>query len=350
MGFKYKKVNERKILVESKFLISKKICFLKKYLQYLEYDNVHFIYLDETWIYQNGSQVRLWVHDVDKKANPSKIPTEGKRFTVLHAGHKGGFLEGCSYLLDSNIEHRDYHRTMNGQLFQTWVEQQLIPALDKINTKVVVIMDNAPYHSMVADKLPTLKSTKGQLQEWLTKKNIAYDESMTKKNIWNIIKPHLDAAKITRRYVIDEILAKKGHDVLRLPPYHCQYNPIEMVWGFCKMFYNKNIRSQPACKNRVSRLWQEALVNYTPEMWANSVQHCENLIKSDWNKMMGNFPIKDMPPIIVNLAESSDDSNSDISVVSLSNEKRQKYDLHLDQTPLDSDSDETTERIFIEVV
>jgi hypothetical protein len=170
MGFKYKKVNERKILVESKFLISKKICFLKKYLQYLEYDNVHFIYLDETWIYQNGSQVRLWVHDVDKKANPSKIPTEGKRFTVLHAGHKGGFLEGCSYLLDSNIEHRDYHRTMNGQLFQTWVEQQLIPALDKINTKVVVIMDNAPYHSMVADKLPTLKSTKGQLQEWLTKK------------------------------------------------------------------------------------------------------------------------------------------------------------------------------------
>ncbi|KAH0816647.1 hypothetical protein GEV33_006145 [Tenebrio molitor] len=87
---------------------------------------------------------------------------------------------------------------MNGQLFQTWVEQQLIPALDKINTKVVVIMDNAPYHSMVADKLPTLKSTKGQLQEWLTKKNIAYDESMTKKNIWNIIKPHLDAAKITR--------------------------------------------------------------------------------------------------------------------------------------------------------
>ncbi|KAH0815800.1 hypothetical protein GEV33_006991 [Tenebrio molitor] len=101
---------------------------------------------------------------------------------------------------------------MNGQLFQTWVEQ-LIPALDKINTKVVVIMDkrSVPLHG-VANK----------------KKNIAYDESMTKKNIWNIIKPHLDAAKITRRYVIDEILAKKGHDVLRLPPYHCQYNPIEM--------------------------------------------------------------------------------------------------------------------------
>jgi hypothetical protein len=66
--------------------------------------------------------------------------------------------------------------------------------------------------------------------------------------------------------------------------------------------------------------------------------------------MMGNLPIKDMPPIIINLTESSEDSDSDISVVSHSNEKRQKYDdLHSDQSPLDSESDETTERIFIEV-
>jgi hypothetical protein len=104
-------------------------------------------YLEETWMYQNGSQVRLWVHDDDKKANPSKIPTEGKRFTVLHASHKGSFLEGYSYLLDSNIEHRDYHRTMYGQLFQTWVEQQLIPVLNKTDRKVVVIIYRSiPFH------------------------------------------------------------------------------------------------------------------------------------------------------------------------------------------------------------
>jgi hypothetical protein len=135
---------------------------------------------------------------------------------------------------------------MYGQLFQTWVEQQLIPVLNKTDRKVVVIMDTAPYHSMVGDKLPTLKSTNGQLQEWLTKQNIEYDETMTKKNIWNIIKPHLDAAKITKKYVIDEILAKKGHDVLRLPPYHCQYNPIEMIWGLIKTL-DRNLLAKIGC-------------------------------------------------------------------------------------------------------
>jgi transposase len=29
----------------------------------------------------------------------------------------------------------------------------------------------------------------------------------------------------------DEFLRGKGHDVLRLPPYHCEFNPIEVVWA-----------------------------------------------------------------------------------------------------------------------
>ena len=65
---------------------------------------------------------------------------------------KKGFLVGCSYLLDSRIEDRDYHKTMN--------ENQLIPALDKIVGKIGVVMDNAPYHSMMVDKLPNSNSSK----------------------------------------------------------------------------------------------------------------------------------------------------------------------------------------------
>jgi hypothetical protein len=101
---------------------------------YLKVENINFIYLDLfiTWIYENGNQVRLWIRDGDLKVNQSKIPTEGKRFTVLHAGHKNGFLKGCDYFLDSKIEHRDYHRTMNGELFKSWVENQLIPALREL--------------------------------------------------------------------------------------------------------------------------------------------------------------------------------------------------------------------------
>lgn len=31
-----------------------------------------------------------------------------------------------------------------------------------------------------------------------------------------------------------------GHEVVRLPPYHCQYNPIELIWAQVKGKVAKN--------------------------------------------------------------------------------------------------------------
>ena len=115
-------------------------------------EEVVFVYLDETWIYQNGSTQRMWLNDSDLKANQKNNKTEGKQFTVLHACCKYGFLDGCSFLLNSKNQDLDYHKTMNGDIFKRWVENQLIPAMNKINKKCVVVMDNAPYHSVKSEK------------------------------------------------------------------------------------------------------------------------------------------------------------------------------------------------------
>jgi hypothetical protein len=68
-------------------------------MQYSEDESVVFIFLDETWIYQNGSRIRMWIHESNMKVNSKKIKNEGKRFTILHAGCNYGFLNGCSMLL-----------------------------------------------------------------------------------------------------------------------------------------------------------------------------------------------------------------------------------------------------------
>ncbi|EFA02787.1 hypothetical protein TcasGA2_TC008525 [Tribolium castaneum] len=308
MGYKYKLVNGRKILCEQKHVVASKIDFLRKFLQCQNSsENIMFVYLDETWIYQNGSYIRRWVHENDLKSNPSKIKNEGKRFTILHAGCQFGFLEGCDLLLDAANNNRDCHKTMNGKIFQRWVINQLIPALAKIQKKCVVVMDNAPYHSMQLNKLPSFSGNKTVMQEWLINHNIQFDKNFTKKQLWELIQPFRE--NLEKHHVIDKILNDQGHEVLRLPPYYCQYNTIELAWGFSKNYYNKHISEQPPSRHKVDNLWLESLSHCTPVMWQNFCRHCEDLIYADWTKHMGNLSYTNIPPFIISLGES--DSESD---------------------------------------
>jgi hypothetical protein len=122
------------------------------------------------WTNQGSSKIVVRYDNgfmTDLKENPSRIRAEGKRFTFLHAGCAAGFLEGCSFLLDNKIEHHDFHKNMSEELFKKWIEEQLAPALNQINDQVVVIMDNAAYHTMRADKSLNSNSRKGEMEEWL---------------------------------------------------------------------------------------------------------------------------------------------------------------------------------------
>jgi len=52
-----------------------------------------------------------------------------------------------------------------------------------------------------------------------------------------------------------------GHEVIRLPPYHCQYNPIELIWA--------QVKGEVATKNTtfkladVEKLMHEAIDSVT---------------------------------------------------------------------------------------
>ena len=52
-------------------------------------------------------------------------------------------------------------------------------------------------------------------------------------------------------------------------------------------------------------MWSTALENFTPDMWANSVRHCEELIREDWKKLMGNLPTENIPTNMLQLSAKS---------------------------------------------
>ena len=59
---------------------------------------------------------------------------------------------------------------------------------------------------------------------------------------------------------MDQLALENGHRVLRLPPYHSQFNAIEMVWSDSKRYYDAKIGSiNPVTSDAVVRLWTEAL-------------------------------------------------------------------------------------------
>ena len=140
------------------------------------------------------------------------VASEGKRFTVLHAGGRSRFLGGCELFLDSNIDTRDYHKTMNGELLKQWTEKQIIPSIKLLHSKVVVVLDYPPYHSVLVERPPSLSWTKSKSQFCLQDNKIPFESNFTKK-------------PSTKKFEIDELLFKNGIKVLRLPPYYCHYDP-----------------------------------------------------------------------------------------------------------------------------
>lgn len=93
-----------------------------------------------------------------------------------------------------------------------WLNEKLLPNLPP---RSVIVLDNAFYHNTRAEKLPTYNTKKADMQQWLRDKGIAFDESLSKLPLYDIIKKH-KSDYIT--FKIDDVIKSKGFEVLRLPP------------------------------------------------------------------------------------------------------------------------------------
>ncbi|CAG4981618.1 unnamed protein product [Colias eurytheme] len=113
-------------------------------------------------------------------------------------------------------------------------------------------------------KAPSMGNRKAELQEWLTNNNIEVDDCWTKAQLYELIKRH----KGDPKYEVDKMLNENGHEVLRLPPYHCDLNPIEKIWAIVKRrIAEKNVNQAPS---EIASITEEAFSTITTEEWVNS--------------------------------------------------------------------------------
>ena len=145
---------------------------------------------------------------------------------VLHAGNEHGFVPRGKLVFKAGSSDGDYHSEMNHQNFQRWLTEKLIP---NVPDNTVLVLDNAAYHNVQVDRCPTMATRKADMQAWLDRHNTTYRPEMVKAELWQLCKQNAKPV-----YVADEILGRHGHQVLRLPPYHAEFNPIELIWGNLK--------------------------------------------------------------------------------------------------------------------
>lgn len=294
LGFTYKMCNDgRKFLMERNDIVAARTTFLRKMHNIRNEQSPRpIIYLDETWVNQNHSRKYIWQNSTSKGG--LKVPVgKGSRLIICHAGSsKLGFIEGAQLVFQSK-KITDYHQEMNSEVFKEWFTD-LLKGLEEPS---VIVMDNASYHSTYKEKIPSLKTRKAEILSWLQSKNIAHNPNVTVPELLVIVKQHREKYRI---YELDALAAEMGHEVVRLPPYHCQYNPIELIWA--------QVKGEIASKNTtfkindVRSLLEEALNNVTITNWENSVRHSEKLQEDDFIKEGVRDDV--VQPFLINLRDS----------------------------------------------
>jgi len=132
-------------------------------------------------------------------------------------------------------------------------------------------MDNASYHSVKKDPVPTAAWKKDDIINWLKSKDIVFDKPMVKFRLLDKVN---EIKHLYNKYVIDEEALKTNRHVLRLPPYHCELNPIELAWSVVKNHVKQNNTTFKL--NDVKKLLIEGVQKVTSDMWANFVSHTIN--------------------------------------------------------------------------
>ena len=117
--------------------------------------------------------------------------------------------------------------------------------------------------------------------------------------------------------VIDSIAKKYGHEVIRLPPYHCDLNAIELIWANEKNYVAREDREMTL--KSVEALFRERRSQITAEKCMKYIEHVKNIELSCWKTDRIIDPKMDK----LEIALDANEDESDIETDSASDEDKQ---------------------------
>lgn len=294
-NFKYGTIDKRQILMESSRIISLRNEYIRNIMEYRKMKR-NIVYLDETWYDTHDTVKKGWKNN-NKKCSVALPSNKGKRIIILHCGGENGWINDALLISAKKIKDAslDYHDDMDSCLFESWFEKTLLPKLPKNS---VIVMDNASYHSRLIKQRPNTSWNKSQIQQFLYEEDLYFEETYTKKQLLEVTQ----IKQFQKEYVVDDCALNNGHTVLRLPPYFCILNPIELIWAQLKgNIRRKNVA--PKLSSAVLQLIAEEVKNITSTSWKNAIEHVIG-VENEYAKYLPT-----LTNLIITLDNTSDDSD-----------------------------------------
>jgi hypothetical protein len=99
----------RQQLFEQPHIAANHISFLRTYFENMNSEVPHkVVLLDETWVYANGSESKIWSNETSQSVKKRGLTTS-TRHIILHAGTQNGFVSGASLIF---VQIRSQETTM----------------------------------------------------------------------------------------------------------------------------------------------------------------------------------------------------------------------------------------------
>jgi hypothetical protein len=205
--------------------------------------------MDESYIHKHyhRNDDSLWDPNDDQDIVSTRAPAKGRRYYFCAAiqgldprvdpstatlevrpGHiPGSILAFCP---QRKGDHQgDYHKVFNGENFFQWWRDQLLPNLHQPS---IIYLENAAYHLIYGDHVPKAsKMRKHECMYFLQSKGVDFDSSMSALELKKVIKDYIASKEKIEIVCLAEL---EGHRVELTPPYHSDFQPIEIVWALIK--------------------------------------------------------------------------------------------------------------------
>lgn len=256
-GYEWSKMDDNgKALVEKHDIQMTRFQYLTQLKKYRD-EGRYIVFTDETY--------------VDTKHIQNMCCKLGMGVIIVHAGGCEGFVPNAPLVYKAKATNGDYRNNINLEDYKKWLTAKLLPNLPK---NAVVVVDNASYHNALSDKAPNYNSNKNDMQTWLAEKNIPFNDTMKKIELYDLILKNRDRFK---SFIIDELIRSNGFEILRLPAHHPELNPIKTIWETLKTYLaNKNAAQD---LTSIMSLINERLEMIDRTIWANTCHQVEEIEK-----------------------------------------------------------------------